>query len=313
MYAITHITSDKWQENTIINEYVANLPHHPYCTDSKGYSMIRSKNHAIKHAYIQPNQVAKASYIIIDIDHADATHQALSGDVPPPHLIIQNPHNCHAHLVYKLSSPVFLWGKAKSKPIRYLARIERGLIAALGGDAGYGGNLMKNPVSPVWRTYATTAPLEGYSLEYLAKFVNLDNLHDVANDAGYSRNCTLFDDTRQHGYNFSPASYNALVTHLTPIATEYNQRFDVPLFHNEVMHVVRSIARYCTRNDFTASHKAFSERQRARVTKRWGDNTDKQKQAQIWAAEGVKIGVIAERLSVSPRTLTRWGIQKKKK
>ena len=108
-------------------------------------------------------------------------------------------------------------------------------------------------------------------------------------------------------------SYKELERILTAIAEAYNQRFDIPLFPNELKHIVRSIARYCTRKDFTASHKAFSERQRARVTKRWGDNTDKQKQALEMYQNGVKKTVISKELGVTARTLTNWGLRRKKK
>ena len=163
-----------------------------------------------------------------------------------------------------------------------------------------------------------TGAKPSYELADLAEYLDLgqatESIH-AANDHGYGRNYSVFEHVRHQAYPMAQDhSYRELESILTPIAEEaYNQRFDVPLYPNELKHIVRSIARYCTRKDFTASHKAFSELQRARVTKRWGDNTDKQKQAQIWAAEGVKIGVIAERLGVSRRTLERWGLRKKKK
>ena len=86
----------------------------------------------------------------------------------------------------------------------------------------------------------------------------------------------------------------------------------MPLLANELKHIVRSIARYCTRKDFTASHRAFSELQRARVERRWGDNTDKRKQALKMHKKGVKKTVIAKELNVTTRTLTNWGLQRKK-
>ncbi|MER5733998.1 replication initiation protein, partial [Streptomyces sp. NPDC002138] len=312
MYNLQKIDPSNWQDSPVLADYIENLPHHPYCTDDKGFCHIRSKSHAIKHAYIQPNQVARVSYIIIDIDHADGIHQCLiDADLPPPHLIIQNPKNAHVHLVYRLVSPVFTWGKAKSAPIRYLARIERGLVRALGADAGYGGNLMKNPIHRSWTTYTTTAPKEGYTLEYLAQFVELDDMPDAANDSGFGRNCSLFDSVRHHGYKAAPATYRALVEHLEPIATELNNRFDKPLFQNEVMHIVRSIARYCSKTDFTASRKAFSELQSARSMKRWGDSTEQQKQALELYIQGMKKTEISKQLGVNVSTLTRWGLRKK--
>lgn len=315
MYNIQLADPKKWQDNPILSQYVDDLPDKPYCSYIKNFCQIRTKKRAIERVYIQPNPPVRANYIVLDIDHPNGIHTALyEADMPPPHLIVQNRENAHVHLVYKLKNPVFMWGKAKSKHIRYLARVEYGMVRKLGADASYGGNLMKNPLSDVWKTYTTTAPLEGYTLKHLAQFVNLDFLpaDEAANDQGFGRNCTLFDLVRPHGYNESTASYSALVQLLTPIAENYNNNFEIPLFKNEVMHIVRSIARYCTRTDFTASHKSFSETQRARVAKRWGDNTDKRKQAQALLSDGIKIKDIAKQLNVNRSTLTRWGIQAKK-
>lgn len=317
MYNINPVQPESWQDSPVLVNYIEDLYHHVYCTNEKGFSHIRCKSHAIKHVYIQPNEPSRITYIVLDIDHPNGIHTALyDTELPPPHLIIQNPENAHVHLVYKLSSPVYTWGKAKSKHIRYLARIEYGLVRKLGADASYGGNLMKNPINERWRTYTTTAPLEGYTLKYLAGFVNLDFLpsdEEACNDQGFGRNCTLFDQVRPYGYNIAPASYNALVQQLTPIAHDFNNRFDVPLFQNEVMHIVRSISRYCSKTDFTASRKAFAQHQSNRSKKRWGDSTEQKIQAQTWLSEGMKIKIIAEQLGVSPRTLTRWGIKKKNK
>lgn len=317
MYNIQKVDLQNWQEIPILRQYVDDLPDKPYCSYIKNFCEIRAKKCAIERVYIQPNPPVRVNYIVIDIDHPNGIHAALyDADLPPPHLIIQNPENAHVHLVYKLKYPVYMWGKAKAKHIRYLARVEYGMVRKLGADASYGGNLMKNPISDVWTTYTTTAPLEGYTLKYLAQFVNLDYLpsdQQPANDQGFGRNCTLFDKTRVHGYNESTASYDALVKLLTPIAENYNNQFDIPLFDNEVMHIVRSIARYCTRTDFTASHKRFSEIQSVRSQQRWGDSSEQQEKARQMYAKNVKKTAIAKELGVSTRTLTNWGLRKKKK
>lgn len=314
MYNLQRIYPNKWEDNPVLTQYINDLSDKPYCSNTKDYCHIRSKPHAIKHVYIQPNQPVRASYIVIDIDHSNAALQWYDSELPPPHIIIQNPKNNHAHIVYKLYSPVYMWGKAKSKPIRLLARVEHGLTKALLGDAAYGGNLMKNPINDAWYTYTTDAPLEGYTLEHLGRFVSLDTIPttEASEAAGYGRNCTLFDYVRPYGYNLASSSYNALVSHLKPIADQYNQQFAAPLFDNEVMQIVRSIARYCSRTDFKASHEAFSKLQSNRSKRRWGDSSEQKKQAQLWLSEGVKIKVIAERLGVNRSTLTRWGIQAKK-
>lgn len=316
MYNIQKVDIHNWQEIPILRQYVDDLPTKPYCSYIKNFCEIRTKKRAIERVYIQPNPPVRVNYIVIDIDHPNGIHAALyEADLPPPHLIIQNPENAHVHLVYKLKDPVYMWGNAKPKHIRYLARVEYGMVRKLGADASYGGNLMKNPLSDVWTTYTTTAPLEGYTLKYLAQFVNLDFLpsdNEAANDQGFGRNCTLFDKTRIHGYNESTASYDALVKLLKPIAENYNNQFDIPLFENEVMHIVRSIARYCTRTDFTASHKRFAETQSIRSQRRWGDSSEQREQALQMYAKGIKKTVIAKEIGVTAKTLTRWGLRKKK-
>lgn len=313
MYNIQKLDPQKWQATPILKQYVENLFYRPYCTNEKGWCERLGRSNAIKCSYIQPNQPARVSYIVLDIDHPDGIHQALrETELPPPHFIVQNTENAHVHLVYKLANPVYMWGKAKTAPIRYLARVQRGMVRELGADASYGGNLMKNPLSETWRTYITTAPQEGYTLKHLAQFVNLDDVAEAANDDGFARNCTLFDKLRQYGYKCPSSVYSVLIEHLTPIASDINSEFPEPLFPNEVKHIVRSIARYCSRRDFTDSHKEFSKLQTKRITMRWGDNTEKKLQAQMLADEGMKIAVIAEQLGVTARTLTRWGIQRKK-
>jgi len=317
MYNIQKVDLQNWQDNPILSQYFSDLPNKPYCSHVKNFCEIRTKKRAIERVYIQPNPPVRVNYIVLDIDHPNGIHTALyESELPPPHLIIQNPENAHVHLVYKLRDPVYMWGKAKPKHIRYLARVEYGMVKKLGADASYGGNLMKNPLSDVWTTYTTTAPLEGYTLKYLAEFVNLDFLpadEEACNDAGYGRNCSLFDLTRPHGYHESGSSYSALVKLLTPIAQEYNRRFDVPLMNNEVMQIVRSIARYCTKTDFTASHKAFSQLQTERITCRWGDNSSNRVKALQMYNEGAKKTVIAKEIGVTVRTLTDWGLRKPKK
>ena len=298
-----------------MSQYVNDLPDKPYCSYVKNFCEIRTKKRAIERVYIQPNPPVRVNYIVLDIDHPNGIHTALyDADLPPPHLIIQNTENAYVHLAYRIKDPVYMWGKAKAKHIRYLARVECGMVRQLGADASYGGNLMKNPLSDVWRTYTTTAPLEGYTLKYLAQFVNLDYLpsdHEAANDQGFGRNCNLFDQTRPHGYSASTASYSALVSLLTPIAENFNNQFEIPLLKNEVMHIVRSIARYCERTDFTASHEAFSETQSIRSKCRWGDNTETKEKAKQMYNEGVKKVIISQELDVPVRTLTRWGLRKK--
>ena len=314
MYAIKQIDPTDWQSVSTLAQFYADLATNPYCTNDKGFSHIRTKSHAIKHTYIQPNHPEIIKWLVFDIDDPQALFAYHDKGLPRPQIIIKNPENGHAHYAYRLTTPVGNWRKSSQKAMRYLASVQKALRLALEADKSYGGNLVKNPCHASHDVYLTGAK-PSYTLAELAENLDLElsQAQEPANDEGYGRNYSVFEHVRPYGYALASAPYSELVRQLQPIAEQYNQRFDVPLFPNELKHIVRSIARYCLRKDFTASHKTWSELQSNRSKMRWGDNTDKQKQARICASEGMKIEVIAERLSISPRTLTRWGIQKKLK
>lgn len=314
MYAISETDPQKWQDNALLIQFYDDLANKPYCTNDKGFSHIRIKSNAIKHAYIQPNHPAVVKWLVFDIDKFDALFVFKNEGLPRPQIIIENPENGHAHYAYKLTTPVGIWGKSSPKAMAYLASVQQALCLALGADRSYGGNLVKNPCHSAHKVYLTGAK-PSYELAKLAEHLDLHSptKPDAANDYGYGRNYSVFEHVRHKAYPLAQDhSYSALVSILSSIAEGYNQRFDMPLFANELKHIVRSIARYCSRKDFIASHKAFTELQSHRSKMRWGDNTDKQKQALKMANEGAKITVISKELGVGRATLYRWGLQRKK-
>lgn len=310
MECLKQIEPQDWQQVAELQQFYDDLASKPYCANEKNYCHIRTKSHAIQHSHIQPNHPAICKWLAFDIDDSQALFSYHDNGLPPPQIIIKNPQNGHAHYLYRLTTPVGVGGKSSMKAVRYLASVQKALAIALGADSGYSGNLVKNPCHTEHETYLTGAQ-RSYSLAELANYLDLETLYSqstqvAANDAGYGRNCALFEELRLFGYQCSSKQYNALVSDLTPIASVINNRFDVPLFHNEVMHIIRSIARYCSKTDFTQSHRAFSELQRERITRRWGDNTAKQEQAKILKSEGLSARKIAERLNVGKSTVSRW-------
>lgn len=328
--------STSWQEVPILRQFVDDLPQNPYCTNSKGFTYIRNKQNAIRHRYIQPNHPAVCKWLAFDIDDPEALFTCFDKSLPPPQVIIKNPVNGHAHYLYRLTTPVGIGGRSSIKAMRYLANVQRALAIALGADKGYSGNLIKNPCYvyvkasapkeklPIWinedeykvngerdehETYIVWGAPSSYTLAELADKADLNLLeheYTAVNDSGYGRNCTLFDELRHIAYKLPDKSYRAVESELEGIADVLNNRFDVPLLPNEVKHIIKSIARYCSKKSFTASHKAFSELQRERVQRRWGDNTDKREQAKKLKGEGLSCRKIAERLNVGKSTVSRW-------
>nr|WP_181716747.1 replication initiation protein [Psychrobacter sp.]QJS05146.1 replication protein RepA [Psychrobacter sp.] len=314
MYAIKQIDPTDWQSVSTLAQFYADLATNPYCTNDKGFSHIRTKSHAITHAYIQPNHPEIIKWLVFDIDDPQALFAYHDNNLPRPQIIIKNPENGHAHYAYRLTTPVGNWRKSSQKAMRYFASVQKALRLALGADKSYGGNLVKNPCHTSHEVYLTGSK-PSYTLAELAENLDLElyQAQEPANDEGYGRNYSVFQHVRPHGYALASAPYSEIVRQLQPIAEQYNQRFDVPLFPNELKHIVRSIARYCVRKDFTASHKTWSELQSHRSKIRWGDSTDKQKQALEMYQNGVKKTVISKELGVTTKTLTRWGLRKMKK
>lgn len=346
MELLKQVSPDHWQDVPVLHQFVDDLPSNPYCTNSKGFAYIRNKQNAVRHRYIQPNHPAVCKWLAFDIDDPEALFTCFDKGLPPPQVIIKNPTNGHAHYLYRLTTPVGIGGKSSMKAVRYLASVQKALAEALGADKGYSGNLIKNPCYvkanapkeklPLWidedeyevngerdehETYIVRGVQSSYTLAELADYLDLPPLlsqtdQEPANDSGYGRNCTLFDELRHIAYKLPDKSYNSVISELESVSDSINNRFDVPLPYNEVKHIIRSIARYCSKKNFTESHKRFSELQAyrgAKGGKAKGDAYAEQKQLAIELYEkGMKKKDIAEKVGVTPRTLTNWGLRKKK-
>lgn len=140
---------------------------------------------------------------------------------------------------------------------------------------------------------------------------------EPANDAGYGRNCALFEELRHIAYKLPDKSYNSVISELESVSDSINNRFDVPLLHNEVKHTIRSIARYCERTDFTESHQRFSELQAYRGAKggtaKGKAYDDKRQRATELHMQGVKQKDIAEQLGVNTEPLETGAYREKNK
>lgn len=73
--------------------------------------------------------------------------------LPAPSLVMINPTNGHAHVLYGLETPVFYGDKARPKPIAYCENIAQALRTALKADMTYTGLICKNPFSSAWQVF----------------------------------------------------------------------------------------------------------------------------------------------------------------
>lgn len=308
-----------YEKSQVLSAFYDDLPRNPYCSNAKGYCYIRTKNNAITHAYIQPNQPQIAKWLWYDIDRADATLAYHIRDLPPPTIVVKNSTNGHAHYGYRLAIEVGLSGQSRKAPIAYLEAVYKALGRALGADQNYSGNLIKNPLNSAHECYLTGA--NSYSLDELADyFLDLSaastSASTSANDVIFGRNCATFEHTRHKAYRIAHKymRYSDLYQHVLAIASAYNAQFDAPMFDNELHHIARSITRYCLSAKFVAHAKesaiAFSELQRHRASKGGAARSDKYQEQRARAQElhvhGMNKSQIAKQLKVSRQTVINW-------
>lgn len=293
----------------------SDLPKKPYCTNAKGFCHIRTKEHAIKHVYIQPNTPFKVKWLVFDVDNPQALFAFHDNDTPRPQLIIKNPSNGHAHYCFKLAFPVALMGETNQKAVKYLDSVYNALKRKLGADMGYSGNLIKNPTHSDWQTYTTGANAQGYTLAELAEYLDLDEpttAPKVANDNHFGRNCAVFHATRHQAYAIAHKhDYNTLFTAVLAIATAENAKFDNPMYPNELHHIAKSIARYCKSPRFTAISAQWFSRLQAHRGKQGGKAKGKayepmREQAKQLREQGLSMAKIAQQLGTHKTQIARW-------
>lgn len=312
---------DNLQKNAQLTDFYQNLAYKPYCSEDLYYGLrVRPKDIAVLKPYIQGNQPSMMHYFFFDIDREEAVLAWFDADLPRPYWTAQTSKNGHAHICYKLQIPLCTSELGSKKAISYAAKVQAGLASKLGADVGYSHLITKNPFSQEWRTTFWTD--QAYTLDYLADFVELPKKLTKRQEAsGLGRNCTLFDMTRKWAYtavrdylhhHSSLTWEKAVLAHLEALNSEFTE----PLPYSEIKATARSIANYCWKK---FSHAGFSEWQsnnakRANAKgacslggKSRAKKFQKQKVEALKLKElGMKQKDIAEKLSVSDRTIRNW-------
>ncbi|MFC1502808.1 replication initiation protein [Pseudomonadota bacterium] len=247
---------------------IESLPHKPYCTDELGSLFIRGRLSAISRQYIQVNRHNMVTYLVFDIDRAGAALAWSDAHLPPPYWTAKNPRNGHAHICYKLLIPFPTSEAAHLEPIRYAAAIQSAFMQRLQADEGYAGLLTKNPLHPHWQTECWTE--EGYSLDYLADFVDIRNHPKTGREAtGLGRNCDTFDSVRHWAYkairdywrpDYASSWEDAVLARCEAI----NMGYVTPMPYSEVKSIAKSIAKWTIKH-FTPAK--FSESQAVKGAK----------------------------------------------
>ncbi len=205
-------------------------------------------------AEIAPDPPGWLTALRFDIDTKGGGAAWIEAELPAPNLVIINPRNGHAHLIYLLGAWVQtdFSDPRRPKVVRYAAAIERAYTAALGADPAYTGRFHHNPLSDAYVTkIGRDAP---YSLDELARYVDLNEPVLKKNPPiGIGRNVETFDRLRRWAYvavaDWRIGTYDAwsgaVVDRGGQIAADVGAESPRgPLKANEVGHIVKSVARW---------------------------------------------------------------------
>jgi len=239
--------------NAQLIDFFTNLAHKPYCADDLLYGLkIRPKKTAINMQYIQGNQPCMFHYFFFDIDRSDAVMAWHEENLPMPYWTAQTQKNGHAHLCYKLETPLCTSEFGSQKAIAYASKVQAGLANKLGADVGYSHLITKNPFHKDWRVTFWTE--QAYTLDYLADFVELPKkLSKEQEVLGLGRNCIMFDTVRKWAYKAIRAhrgsTFDVWLGEVLKQCKNVNNAFLEPLLYSEVKATAKSIARYCWKKD----------------------------------------------------------------
>lgn len=191
------------QEGTALHRLLQEAAYLTRCSDNKTAALIRPRDYAIKHPYMQINRAGFVSWLIFDLDHDNAMIWQDKG-LPAPNLIVQNRQSGHAHLYYAIV-PVCTSERARSKPIHYMKAIYSALSRELHADPEYhSGPVAKTPGHQWWRTSELHNHI--YELSELADCVELASASPWAKSpnldaVSHSRNCIMFEKLRFYAYS----------------------------------------------------------------------------------------------------------------
>jgi hypothetical protein len=251
------------------------LPARPYATDDFRWGLWpMDRMQALERRYVEHNGPRLMRWAAFDVDRPGGAYDWQFREAPAPNITVENRENGHAHLLYGLAWPVLKTDAGSEKTVRYAGAVEAGLRVKLDADPSYSNFTVKNPMHRDWRTEIWQEVL--YDLPWLADWVDLTLYSDKRRHlppAGLGRNCTLFENLRHWAYRgIRQAGWPNLQTWQGIVlaqAIHYNS-FPKPLSYRELLSCAKSIATW-TWERFTP--ETFSQIQRARACKRWGDQT----------------------------------------
>ena len=278
------------------------LPAKPYHANDVSHGLrIRSRDLAIQARYIQPNGPTHLYWMVFDIDTEHAALDWNFLNAPPPTLVVKNPINGHAHLLYGLKTPVRTAPGASDRALRYAAAVECALRDKLKADLGYAGFICKNPLHNCWIIQEWEPRL--YDLAELESWVDLtpySGQSETLPAYGLGRNCILFEELRGWAYKAIRQGWPEYERWFEACLTKA-EGYNIQLFasseagklqYSEVKATAKSVAKW-THKRFTPENFSAVQSSRGKVggkISRGGGrpvSSDSDRQQKPWEREGV--------------------------
>ncbi len=241
---------------TAFDRFLHEAPYLARCSDNKSAALVRPREYAINFPYMQINRRDMVSWLIFDLDHANALAWDDAG-LPAPNLVVRNRKNGHAHLYYAIN-PICTSERAREKPIQYMKAVYTAFARRLEADEDYhSGPVAKTPGHPWWET--TDLHAHVYDLGELAESVELEvtpwRKGPQLEDVSHSRHCIMFEQLRHFAYSITNrererGTFQSFCRQLEAFAHNNNtfarQGFSARnLPNSSIRATVRSVARWC--------------------------------------------------------------------
>lgn len=291
--------------------FETHLPSRPYCTDSLPAGLvIRQKLDAISKRYIQANGPTHLYWLPYDVDRDTASFDWEDRHCPPPNIVVTNPENGHAHLLYGLEVPVRKAPEAQLKPLRYAAAVEYAICEKLAADYGYAGLIVKNPLHEHW--IVQTFQESPYSLGWLADYIDLSKVdyRKKSEAYGLGRNCTVFNSLRLWAYKAIRdgwQDYEAWYLACFERAVSYNT-FPAPLPITEIKATAKSVSKWVFQNFSSARFSAIQAQRGMKGGKKSGEvrrEKASEKEQLIFTFDGLPSSVVSSMTGIPAGTIRR--------
>lgn len=250
--------------NAFLGRLEKNIFYQPYASpgkDSEGlfvHAQKMPKNKALEMAVLQINGPRRIQYLTFDIDRNFGGLAWDDNNIPSPNIIIINPQNGHAHLIYELAQPVWLDKKSdthqsESPPVKYMKAIQKAMARELKADISYNHLMTKNPFYKGWRSVYMTDHL--YTLGELANHLDLSytipQSAEIKDTEVSGRRAILFESIRHWAYkskgyyNCESDFYNAILDELHIINDSFIKG---PEKFSELRSIAKSVSRWVWKN-----------------------------------------------------------------